>query len=51
MAVAKERIRQIIADKNLRSVTDVHSLLKDNFKDILSIAVGTMRLAVFGWGC
>ena len=35
MPVAKEQIRQIIADNNLSSVADVYSLLKDSFKDIL----------------
>lgn len=35
MQVAKEQIRQIIADNNLSSVADVYSLLRDSFKDIL----------------
>ena len=35
MPVAKEQIRQIIADNNLSSVADVYSRLKDSFKDIL----------------
>ncbi len=35
MSVAKEQIRQIIADNNLSSVADVYALLKDSFKDIL----------------
>ena len=35
MPVAKEQIRQIIADNNLSSVADVYSLLRDSFKDIL----------------
>ena len=35
MSVAKEQIRQIIADNNLSSVADVYSLLRDSFKDIL----------------
>ena len=35
MAVAKEQIRQIIAENNLSSVADVYALLKDSFKDIL----------------
>ena len=35
MPVAKEQIRQIIADNNLSSVADIYSLLKDSFKDIL----------------
>ena len=35
MSVAKEQIRQIISESNLNSVTDVYSLLRDSFKDIL----------------
>ena len=35
MLVAKEQIRQIIADNNLNSVADVYTLLRDGFKDIL----------------
>ena len=35
MAIAKEQIRQIISENNIRSVSDVYSLLKDSFKDIL----------------
>lgn len=35
MPVAKELIRQIIADNNLSSVTDVYSLFRDSFKKIL----------------
>ena len=35
MAIAKEQIRQIIADNNLNSVADVYTLLRDGFKDIL----------------
>ena len=35
MPVAKEQIRQIIADNNLSSIADVYSLLRDSFKDIL----------------
>ncbi|HJE99546.1 MAG TPA: hypothetical protein K8W23_05765 [Sellimonas intestinalis] len=35
MAVAKEQIRQIIAENNINSVADVYDLLKDSFKDIL----------------
>ena len=34
MAVAKEQIRQIIADNNLSSVADICTLLRDGFKDI-----------------
>ena len=35
MPVAKEQIRQIIANNNLSSVADVYTLLRDSFKDIL----------------
>ena len=35
MSIAKEQIRQIIADNNLSSVADVYTLLRDGFKDIL----------------
>ena len=35
MSVTKDQIRQIIAENNLNSVTDVYSPLKDSFKDIL----------------
>ena len=35
MPVAKEQIRQIIADNNLSGVGDVYVLLRDSFKDIL----------------
>lgn len=35
MTVAKEQIRQIISENNIRSVADVYALLKDSFKDIL----------------
>ena len=35
MAIAKEQIRQIISENNISSVSDVYSLLKDSFKDIL----------------
>lgn len=35
MPVAKEQIRQIIADNNISSVAGVYTLLRDGFKDIL----------------
>ncbi|PWJ72687.1 transposase, partial [Murimonas intestini] len=35
MPAAKEQIRQIISENNIRSVSDVYTLLKDSFKDIL----------------
>ena len=35
MALAKEQIRQIIDQNDITSVTDVYSVLKESFKDIL----------------
>lgn len=35
MAIAKEQIRQIIADNNFRNVADVYAYLKEGFKNIL----------------
>lgn len=35
MAIAKEQLKQIIAENNITSVGDIYSLLKDSFKDIL----------------
>lgn len=35
MALAKEQIRQIINQNDITSVTDVYSVLKESFKDIL----------------
>ena len=35
MPVAKQQIRQIIAENDINSVADVYTLLKDSFKDIL----------------
>ena len=35
MALAKEQIRQIIVQNDITSVTDVYSVLKESFKDIL----------------
>ena len=35
MAIAKEQLRQIIADNNITSVGDIYSLFKDSFKDML----------------
>ena len=47
MPVAKEQIRQIISENNISSVADVYTLLKDSFKDILSIAVGANETSKF----
>ena len=35
MAIAKDQIRQIIADNNFTNVADVYAYLKEGFKDIL----------------
>ena len=35
MAIAKEQLRQIIRENDLKSVGDVYTLLKDSFKELL----------------
>ena len=35
MAIAKEQLRQIIRENDLKSAGDVYALLKDSFKDLL----------------
>lgn len=35
MAIAKEQLRQIIADNNITNVGDIYTLFKDSFKDML----------------
>ena len=35
MAIAKEQLKQIIAENNITDVGDIYSLLKDSFKDII----------------
>lgn len=35
MAIAKEQLRQIIAENDINSVGDIYTLFKDSFKDIL----------------
>ena len=35
MAIAKEQLRQIIKENDLKSAGDVYALLKDSFKDLL----------------
>ena len=35
MAIAKEQLRQIIADNDINSVGDVYALFKDSFKDMM----------------
>ena len=50
MPVAKEQIRQIIADNNLNSVADVYPLLRDGFKDILQELMEAELDATLGYG-
>ena len=49
MAVAKDQIRQIIAENNITSVADVYSLLKDSFKDILQELLEAEMDATLGY--
>lgn len=49
MSVAKERIRQIISENNLNSVTDVYTLLRDSFKDILQELMEAEMDAALGY--
>ena len=49
MTVAKEQIRQIISENNIRSVTDVYELLKDSFKDILQELMEAELEATLGY--
>jgi transposase-like protein len=35
MAIAKEQIRQIIQENDIKNVNDIYALLKDSFKDML----------------
>lgn len=49
MAVAKEQIRQIISENNISSVSDVYSLLKDSFKDILQELMEAALDATLGY--
>ena len=49
MPVAKEQIRQIIADNNLNSVADAYSHLKDSFKNILQELMEAERDASLGY--
>ena len=35
MAIAKEQLRQIIKENDLKSAGDVYALLKESFKDLL----------------
>lgn len=49
MPVAKEQIRQIITENNISSVSDVYSLLKDSFKDILQELLEAEMDAALGY--
>ena len=49
MALAKEQIRQIISQNDISSVTDVYSLLKDSFKDILQELMEAEMDATLGY--
>ncbi len=49
MPVAKEQIRQIITGNNINSVSDVYSLLKDSFKDILQELLEAEMDAALGY--
>ena len=49
MAVAKEQIRQIITENNISSVSDVYSLLKDSFKNILQELLEAEMDAALGY--
>jgi len=49
MALAKEQIRQIISQNDIFSVTDVYSLLKDSFKDILQELLEAEMDATLGY--
>ena len=35
MAIAKEQLRQIIKENDIKSVGDIYTLLKDSFKDMM----------------
>ena len=35
MAIAKEQLRQIISENDVKSVGDIYSLFKESFKDML----------------
>ena len=49
MALAKEQIRQIISQNDIFSVTDIYSLLKDSFKDILQELMEAEMDATLGY--
>lgn len=46
---SKGQIRQIIADNNISSATDVYTLLRDGFKDILQELMEVELGAILGY--
>ena len=49
MAIAKDQIRQIIAENNFTNVADVYSYLKEGFKDILQELMEAEMDAMLGY--
>ncbi len=49
MAIAKEQIRQMIADNNFTNVADVYAYLKEGFKDILQELMEAEMDATLGY--
>ena len=49
MEIAKEQIRQIIADNNFTNVADVYAYLKEGFKDILQELMEAEMDATLGY--
>lgn len=49
MAVAKDQIRQIIAQNDIQNVSDVYALMKESFKDILQELLEAEMDATLGY--
>ena len=49
MAIAKEQLRQIIRENDLKSVGDVYTLLKNSFKDLLQELLEAEMDATLGY--
>lgn len=47
MAIAKEQLRQLIKENDLKSVGDVYALLKDSFKELLQEFLITEKTALY----
>ncbi len=47
MAIAKEQLRQLIKENDLKSVGDVYALLKDSFKELLQEFLITEKNALY----